>query len=405
MSRRELSILLTLAAIQFTHILDGMIMMPMAPSIRGVFDISTQEFGFLVSSYGLAAFVSAIAATFWIDAFDRKKVLMFLYTGFILGTLACAFVPSYGWFLAARTFTGFFGGVAGAVILSIVGDLIAQERRAQGMGILMTGFALASVVGVPLGIFLSEKFSWQAPFFFICALGVPVMALVAFVIPPVNAHLQGGRRPGERFLIYRSLASDMNLVRALLLSFTVIVSHGAIIPFISDYLVNNLGFVMDKQVIFMYVLGGALSTVFSPITGRIADRYGRMQVFVVMSILAMVPIYLVSNLGSASMVVLLIAAGMFFVFSGGRMIPSQAIITSTIPPHLRGRFMSLNSATQQLAMGLSTLVGGLIIQNDAQGRLLHYPVVGYVGIAMALISIGLVFGVKQAVEVKGAPSK
>lgn len=392
---------MTLAAIQFTHILDGMIMMPMAPSIRGAFDISTQEFGFLVSSYGLAAFVSAIAATFWIDAFDRKKVLVVLYAGFILGTLSCAFVPSYEWFLAARTFTGFFGGVAGAVILSIVGDLIAPERRAQGMGILMTGFALASVVGVPLGIFLSEAFSWQAPFFFICALGAPVMALVMWVIPPVNAHLQGGHKAGDRFLIYRSLATDMNLVRALLLSFTVIVSHGAIIPFISDYLVNNLGFKMDTQVIFIYVLGGTLSTISSPITGRLADRFGRMQVFIVMSILSVVPIYLISNMGTASMVLLLVAAAMFFVFSGGRMIPSQAIITSTIPPHLRGRFMSLNSATQQLGMGLSTLIGGLIIQNDAQGKLLHYPIVGYVGIAMAVISIGLVFGVKP---VKAEPS-
>lgn len=395
MSRKELSILFTLAAIQFTHVLDGMIMMPMAPSIRGAFDITTQQFGFLVSSYGLAAFVSAIAATFWIDAFDRKKVLVVLYAGFILGTLACAFVPSYEWFLAARTFTGFFGGVAGAVILSIVGDLIAPERRAQGMGILMTGFALASVVGVPLGIFLSEAFSWQAPFFFICALGAPVMALIMWLIPPVNAHLQGERKAGERFLIYRSLASDMNLVRALLLSFAVIVSHGAIIPYISDYLVANLGFKMDTQVIFMYVLGGTLSTIFSPITGRLADRFGRMQVFIVMSILSVVPIYLISNLGTASMVILLLSAAMFFVFSGGRMIPSQAIITSTIPPHLRGRFMSLNSATQQLAMGLSTLIGGLIIQNDAQGKLLHYPTVGYVGIAMALVSIALVFGVEQ----------
>lgn len=400
MSRRELSILFTLAAIQFTHVLDGMIMMPMAPSIRAAFGITTQQFGFLVSSYGLAAFVSAISATFWIDAFDRKKVLVVLYAGFLLGTFACAFAPSYELFLAARAFSGLFGGVAGAVILSIVGDSIAPERRAQGMGILMSGFALASVVGVPLGIFLSGYFSWHAPFLFICALGAPVMALIVFVIPPVNAHLQAGHQPGDRFLIYRRLATDMNLVRALMLSFAVIISHGAVIPYISDYLVANLHFKMDTQVIFMYVLGGTLSTIFSPITGRIADRFGRVPVFVVMSILAVVPIFMISNMATNSMVYLLVGAGMFFVFSGGRMIPSQAIITSTIPAQLRGRFMSLNSATQQLAMGLSTLVGGLIIENDAQGRLLHYPIVGYIGIGMAVLSILLVFGVKPVMEVK-----
>jgi MFS transporter, DHA1 family, inner membrane transport protein len=265
----------------------------------------------------------------------------------------------------------------------------------------MTGFALASVLGVPLGIYLSEHFSWHAPFLFICALGAPVMALVLFVIPPVNAHLRSGvKQAGERFLIYRSLASDLNLTRALLLSFAVVVSHGAIIPFISDYLVNNLGFVMDTQVIYIYVLGGTLSTIFSPITGKVADRLGRLPVFVVMTVLAVVPIYMISNLGSASMVLLLVAAAMFFVFSGGRMIPSQAMVTSTVPAHLRGRFMSLNSATQQLGMGLSTLVGGLIIQNDEAGRLLHYPIVGYIGIGMAVLSIALVFGVKPAIDHK-----
>lgn len=399
MTRKDLIILFTLAAVQFTHILDGMIMMPMAPGIRQAFGISTQEFGFLVSSYGLAAFVSAIVATFWMDAFDRKKVLAVLYVGFILGTLSCALAPTYPLLLLARTFTGFFGGIAGAVILSIVGDVIAPERRAQGMGVLMTGFALASVAGVPAGIFLSEHFSWHAPFLFICIIGAPVMLLILTVIPPVNMHLKTGGQRASGLEIYRIVGNSPNLMRALGLSFTNVASHAAIIPFISDYFVNNLGFHMNREIIFMYIIGGLLSTVTSPVTGRLADKYGRLPVFMILTVLACIPIYIVSNMVVPSLALLLVTGGMFFIFSGGRMIPTQAIVTSTVPPQLRGRFMSLISAFQQLSFGLTTVVGGLIIVNDDAGKLQNYPIVGYIGIALALVSMVLAWGVKPIVEV------
>ena len=394
MTRKELGILFTLAAVQFTHILDAMILMPMAPSIRKAFEISTQEFGFLVASYSLAAFVSAIAATFWVDRFDRKRVLVFLYIGFVVGTFACSLAPNFWGFLIARTFTGFFGGIASAVIQSIVGDLIAPERRAQGMGILMTWFSLASVGGIPLGIALGELVSWQAPFLFICAVALPIMFCIYMVIPPVNAHLQNAQATSQKGSIYRSILQNRLQQMAILVALLSVWAHSAIIPFISDYLVNNLHFEMKSEILLMYVVGGALTTICSPLIGKIADKTGRYLVYVVLSLSSIVPIFLMSNLGEHSLALLLLVGGMFFVFSGGRFIPSSAMVTSTVEPALRGRFMSLVSAVQQLGMGLSTLIGGLIIVNGANGHLEHYPTVGYIGIALSLLGVAAAWSLK-----------
>ncbi len=386
MTRKELLVLFTLALVQFTHILDNMIMMPMAPNLKKTMDITTQGFGFLVSSYGIAAFFSAIAATFFVDRFDRKKVLLFLYVGFLVGTFCCALAPDYYTLIAARIFTGLFGGVAGSVILSIVGDIIPFEKRARGMGILMSGFALASVAGVPLGIFLSEKYSWHAPFFFVAIIGVFVLVAAYLFIPNVTNHMKGPQNRSP-FQIYKAVFADSNLVWGLLFSMCVVYSHFSIIPFISDYLVSNQGFSMRHDLIYMYVIGGILSSICAPLIGKLADKHGRLKVFGFLTVLACIPLYAISNFSSTAFWTMIATAALFFIFSGGRMVPAQAMVTSVVPPHLRGGYMSLNSAMQQLTVGLSTLIGGLIIYNDEAKRLHNYPYVGYIGIGFGLLAL------------------
>ncbi len=386
MTRKELLLLFTLAFVQFTHILDNMIMMPMAPTLKKTMDITTQGFGFLVSSYGIAAFVSAIAATFFVDRFDRKKVLMFLYVGFLAGTFSCAFAPTYEFLIAARIFTGLFGGVAGSVILSIVGDVIPFEKRARGMGILMSGFALASVAGVPLGIYLSEKYSWHAPFLLVAFIGLFVLVAAYIFVPNVTNHMKGPRSKSP-FSLYKQVLSDRNLVWGLLFSICIVYSHFSIIPYISDYLVNNQGFSMKGDLIYMYIIGGVLSSICAPIIGKIADKRGRYKVLFVLSFLSCIPLYAISNFSSTYFWAMIGVAATFFVFSGGRMVPAQAMITSVVTPHLRGGYMSLNSAVQQLTVGLSTLIGGLLIYNDEAKKLHNYPYVGYIGIAFGMLAL------------------
>lgn len=389
---KEITLLLTLALVQFTHVLDNMIMMPMAPNLKLTMNIDSQQFGFLVSSYGIAAFISAIAASFWADKFDRKKVLTFLYAFFLVGTAACGFAPNYESFIAIRFFTGLFGGIAGAVIMSIIGDVLPLEKRARGMGILMMGFSLASVVGVPLGIFLSEHYSWHIPFFMIAGIGFFVFWAIFFLIPPVNSHLQNTGAPRQN--LYKAVFTNSNQVRALLFSVCLVTAHFMIIPYISDYLVNNNGFDMKTEVVFIYIIGGLLTVVSSPLIGKFADRYGRFKVYAILNVLAILPLILIPNNHSHSFWIMIGEAALFFIFSAGRMPPGFAIVTSAVEPRLRGGFMSLNSAAQQLAVAISTIAGGLIIQNDAARKLYHYEIVGYIAIGFTLLTFFLGKGVK-----------
>jgi MFS transporter, DHA1 family, inner membrane transport protein len=392
LTKKEITLLLTLALVQFTHILDGMIMMPMAPNLKLSMTIDSQHFGFLVASYGFAAFISAIGATFWMDRFDRKKVLLFLYSGFLLGTLSCGLAPSYEFLLGSRLFTGFFGGVAGAVIMSIIGDVLPLEKRGRGMGILMMGFAFASVAGIPAGIFLSETYSWHAPFLLIVAIGCFVLAAIFFFIPSVTIHMQPGK-PRQPHIL-KTIGSNPNQIRALLFSLTVVISHFGIIPYISDYMVNNNGFVLRTELIFLYIVGGLFTVITSPLFGKMADKYGRFKVYAVLNTFSVIPIYMISNFNSHSFWMMIGVSAMFFVFSGARFGPMAAIITSTVEPQSRGGFMSLNSALQQLGAALCAFVGGAIISNAPDGKLVHYERVGYVAIGMTVLAFLIGYGVK-----------
>jgi predicted MFS family arabinose efflux permease len=393
MSRKELIILLTLAFVQFSNILDGMILMPLAPTIKNVFLIDTQHFGWLVSSFGIAAGCSAFFSTFWADKFDRKIILIVLYIGFIIGTYFCAIAPTYTMFLIARIFTGVFGGVCGSVILAIVGDIIPNERRASAMGMVMMGFALAAVAGIPLGLILSNKFGWQMPFYVICGLGFIILLCIIIFIPNVNAHLKSENKTSYKHF-YSTLFSNKSMQIALAVPVVMMVAHMGIIPYISDFTVNNLHFNKETDVPLMYLIGGLLSVVNSPLVGKISDKYGRYKVFAVLSTLAIIPVFLITNSTSTSVVLFLFCSSMFFIFSGGRMIPVQAMITSAVLPQFRGSFMALNSALQQFSLGIVTFIGGTIITNNVNGELEHYNIVGYIAITATIISIFLAKKIK-----------
>lgn len=393
MSRKELIILLTLAFVQFSNILDGMILMPLAPTMKTVFLIDTQHFGWLVSSFGIAAGCSAFFSTFWADKFDRKLILIVLYIGFIIGTYFCAIAPNYNMFLIARIFTGVFGGVCGSVILAIVGDVIPNERRASAMGMVMMGFALAAVVGIPLGLILSNKFGWQMPFYVICGIGFIVLLSIIIFIPNVNAHLKSENKTTYK-QFYSTLFENKSMQIALIVPVIMIVAHMGIIPYITDFTVNNLQFNKETDVPLMYLIGGLLSVVNSPLVGKLSDKFGRYKLFAILSSLAIIPLYLITNSTSHSVVLFLFCSSMFFIFSGGRMIPVQAMVTSAVLPQFRGSFMALNSAMQQFALGIATFIGGTIITNNVNGELEHYNIVGYIAIAATILSIFLAKRIK-----------
>jgi len=388
MSSKERLLLIILACVNFTHIMDFMIMMPLGPQLMELFHITPQQFGFAVSAYSLTAGVSGFMSAFFVDRFDRKKVLLFAYTGFVVGTFACAFAPSYEMLVAARVLAGFFGGMIGAQVLAIVSDTIPYERRASAMGIVMTAFSFASVAGVPTGLWLAAKFSWHAPFLGVGSIGLGVILLIAFLVPPLTKHMQQGPVDKNPLHVLTNIIQSPNQRKALSLSIVLMLGHFCIIPFIAPSLVGNAGYSQDN-IFLIYFVGGALTIFSSPLVGKLADKKGKYPVFVLFALLSLIPVWFITNLWPVPLWVVLVIAGMFFIFTNGRMIPTQALVSSVVPPQQRGGFMSINSSLQQLATGLAANIAGSIIFKTPAGRIEHYNWVGYFSIALIGVSIWL----------------
>lgn len=390
---KERKLLLTLATIQFNHIVDFMIMMPLGPQLMRILAISPREFSLLVSSYTFSAGTVGFLGAFFLDRFERKKALQVIFTGFLLGTLACAFAPNYTLLMTARILTGAFGGLLGSMILSIVGDSIPLERRSSAMGIVMTAFSVASVVGVPAGLFLATHFSWHTPFICLAGSGMLVHLAIIRWVPTMKDHV--AMQPAERNILrpLKMVAKEPNQRRALLLQMSLMLGHFSLIPFISPYMVANVGF-MEKQLPLIYLLGGAVSIISLPLIGRLADQYGRYKVLIFGICLSAIPQFLITNMPPLPVWTALIVTTVFFITIGGRTIPASTIITSTVKPQQRGSFMSLNVAVQQISSGAAAYMAGIIIYKDTAGHLHNYNIVGYIAIAFSLLSLYIAKGIK-----------
>lgn len=394
MLRKEIILLLLLAFIQFTGIVDFMILMPLKPKLTDIWGITPKQFGFAVFAFGLGAFLSSLFFVNKVDNYDRKKVLAFVYGGFTLGTFFCGLANSFEMLVLARFLTGIFGGISGSVIQSIVGDAIPNERRGQAMGILMMGFALASVLGVPGGLYLAGHFNWYTPFLFLGGLCVIVFFGIFFIIPSFTAHLTTAKK--QSFItVISTILSDKNRRWALLLTFLTMPSHFFIIPFLTDFFTKNLGFDYASTVPFVYVVGGLLTVVTSPLIGKLSDRVGRFKVLTTLSVLTIIPMLVIPNLTTHSKLILLAASSSLFIFSGSRMIIVMAHVTSTVEPKLRGAFLIINSAVQQFATSIASLIGGFVVWALPDGKLMNYP---YLGL-LALLFGGFVIVVFKMVKV------
>jgi MFS transporter, DHA1 family, inner membrane transport protein len=397
MTTQQRIILFLLAAINFTHILDFMVMMPLGNLLMPYFKINPQEFSIIVASYSISAFVSGLAGMFFVDGFDRKKVLLFGYIGFVIGTFFCAIAPSFLLLLISRIVAGLFGGLIGAQVLSIVSDGFSYEQRGRAMGFLFTAFSAASVVGVPLSLFLANKFSWHAPFYFISGLGVLIVIAVAKILQPMRGHLQA-QRDKPLIILQNVLASKINLT-AFALSGFLMLGHFIIIPFLNPFMEHNVGF-NEWQRNLVYIVGG-LATVFTaPFAGKLADKYGKLKVFTVFAVLSLIPIFLITNMPRIPYYFVLMVTGIWFMFSSSRNIPAQAIISNVVPPQFRGSFQSFNSCIGQGFTGLASLMAGFIVSKNPDGTLLHYPILGYLSIGIVVLAIAIAYHLNKMTKME-----
>lgn len=379
----ERLVLLVLAAIQFTHIMDFMVMMPLAPQLMRELDLGAGQFSALVAAYSIAAGVVGLLSAPFVDRFDRRTLLLWVYAGFTVATLLCGIAPNAHLLLIARAIGGAFGGVSGSLCLAIVSDLVPPERRAAGIGIVMTAFAVAAAIGVPVGLQLAHYWGWRMPFLIVTGVGAIVWCLVFRIVPPVRGHLQSGADKGKAF---RELLRDANAGRGVLFMAVMVLGHFSIIPLLSPHLVGDVG-LPEGYLFLFYFIGGVVSVVTAPRVGRLADRFGRHRVFTIMVSIACVIILVIANARALPVWMILTIAGLFFCFASGRFVPGQAIVTLAVPSSRRGAFLSLTSCARDLASGVASTVGGWVVTKQPDGHLVHFNWLGWIAVGAGILSI------------------
>ncbi|MBK8397623.1 MAG: MFS transporter [Leptospiraceae bacterium] len=381
---KEWQLLLLLACIQFSNILDFVIMMPLSPRLMDVFKISPAEFGFLVSSYAFSAGISGILGAFFLDRFDRRIALNTCYAGLTVATLICGVVHTYPLLMAARIMAGAFGGLTGAIIFAIVGDLIPYDRRGKATGIIMSAFSLASVIGVPVGLWLAEIFNWNAPFFALFGFSAVTLVFAHFYTPSVKGHLSSFAKHPLKTL--ETLFLNKNHLTAFALITMMMFGGFSVIPFIAPYLVANVG-ITNTELSYLYILGGGFTVFTARIIGSLADKFGKPLIFAIIAIISILPILALTNLPKVPLYITLSVTTCFFVFVSGRFTPAMAMITASVHPLNRGSFMSMVSSVQQIASGLAASLSGVIIQKTADGQLAEFPTVGIVASISTIVAI------------------
>jgi predicted MFS family arabinose efflux permease len=370
---REWMLLLVLSAVQFTHVVDFMIISPLSATYMREMKLTTGEFSLVVAAYMVAAGLASLLASRVMDRFGRKQALLTLYSGFIAGTFLCALAGNYALLLVSRTVAGAFGGVAASVVLAVVGDAFPDARRGAATGVIMSAFSVASILGLPLGLKLEEWYGWHAPFFAIAGLGVVVLILAVALLPPLRGHLGGRLKQSVR---WRDFLTNGNYLRAFALMIAIMFGSIGIFPFMASYLEFNVGY-PHAHLQYVYLCGGLATLLTLTPIGRLADEYGKLRVFRVCAVATIILIAVVTNLpaGLSTVAVLLATTGLF-VATSSRMVPAMAMITASAAPRDRGGFMSMNAAVQHLGAGAATVVSGFLVTGGEGHPLKRFWLVG-----------------------------
>lgn len=391
-SRYQKQVVAILAFLQFTIILDFMILSPLGAILMPQLHITPSQFGLVVSAYAFSAGLSGFLAAGFADRFDRKKMLLFFYVGFILGTLFCAVAQTYEVLLVARMVTGVFGGVIGSIIFAITTDLFPFEMRGRVMGVVQTAFAASQVMGIPFGLFLSNHLGWHAPFYFIVIASAIAGGFIWFYLKPINEHLSLVRRNPFRHLL--ATVSKPFYIQGF--ATTALLSTGGfmLMPFGSAFSVNNLGITVD-QLPAVYLITGCVSILTGPYIGRLSDRLGKFPMFVLGSALAIGAILIYTRLAVTPLPVVILVSAILFMGVSARMISSQALMSAVPAPESRGAFMSVSASLQQVSGGIASILAGLIVVQNGTGPLQHFDALGNVVIGSICITVVMMYFIQK----------
>ena len=397
-TRYQVFIIILSALVQFSVILDFMVLSPLSAILLKELHTTTSQFGLVVSAYAFSAGASGILAAGFADRFDRKKLLLFFYSGFIIGTLLCAIADSYQFLLIARIITGIFGGVLSAIGGAIVTDLFKMEVRGRVMGYIFTAFSASQVLGIPIGILLANHFSWHAPFWMIAILAVMTAIVIGIYMKPITDHLKYPSTRNPFAHLYKTLTNG-DYLKAFITTTLLTTGGYMLMPFGSAFSTNNLGISIDDLPL-LYGITGVCTIVFGPLLGRLSDKIGKYNVFLIGTILSITMVAIYSNLNTTPLIIVILLNIMLFIGITSRITASSALMSAIPDPADRGAFMSVNSSVQQVSGGIAASIAGMIVVQASNGKLEHYNTLGYIVIGSMICAAFFMYILHRYVQKK-----
>jgi len=397
-TKYQIFIIAILAILQFTVVLDFMVLSPLGAQLLEELRITTAQFGWVVSAYAFSAGASGLVAAGFADKFDRKYLLLFFYTGFVIGTFLCGIAPDYNFLLMARIVTGIFGGVVGSVSFAIITDLFKIEVRGRVMGFVQMAFSASQVLGLPIGLYFANLWGWHSPFIMIVGLSVIVGIAIVVYMKPISAHLEI-QSDRSAFQHLGKTVSNVTYLKAF--GATILLATGGfmMMPFGSAFAINNLGLTME-QLPFLYMITGIFSMGIGPLAGKLADSIGKYKMFVIGSILSMAMVLIYCNLSITPLWIVVVLNVILFAGIMARMIPASALMTAIPEAQDRGAFMGINSSIQQISGGVAAAVAGMIVVQTSSGKIENYDLLGYVVVGAMIITIGMMYLLNGLVKKK-----
>ncbi|MDZ7934023.1 MAG: MFS transporter [Emticicia sp.] len=395
-TKYQIFVIAILTILQFTLILDFMVLSPLGAILMKELSLQPKQFGLVVSAYAFSAGASGLLAAGFADRFDRKKLLLFFYVGFVFGTMLCAIADSYEFLLIARIVTGIFGGVIGSISFAIISDLFKLELRGRVMGYVQMAFSASQILGLPIGLYLANSFGWHSPFWMIVGFSIIVGIAIVVYMQPITEHLkvQNGRNPFEH--LWKTL-SNPDYLRAFLATILLATGGFMLIPFGSAFSINNLK-IDIHDLPMLYLITGIFTIAFGPLSGKLSDKLGKYKVFFVGSIITIIMVLIYTNLGQTPFWLVSVANVLMYAGVTARMISASSLMTAVPQMQDRGAFMSINSSIQQISGGAAAALAGVIVSEGSDGTMQNYPLLGIVVVAAMIITIGMMYILNRQIQ-------
>ena len=393
-----------LALTQFTVVLDFMVMSPLGDLLMKSMQLSTKQFGIAVFSYAFSAGISGFLTAGFADSFDRKKLLLFFYIGFIVGTLFCGLASNFYLLVAARVFTGIFGGVIGSISMAIVSDLFPIEKRGRVMGFLQMGFGTSQVLGIPISLYIANHFGWQSPFFLIVGMALIIWLFIVLKMKPITKHLEVKDKDTNALQHLIHTIQNRNYRVGFLTTALMSLGGFMIMPWGSVYAINNLH-VTQEQLPLLFMIAGVATLLMMPLIGKISDKINKFTIFTFASAWMIIVVVIYANLGVTSFAIVVILNVLMMMGVMARMVPSVALVSELPKLQDRGAFMSVNSSLQQMAGGIAAAIGGMIVvQKNTHSPIEHYDTLAYVVSFFVILCVIMLYRVQKIIkETKSKP--